>query len=98
MVHLPGCDDRDQAQQFLQAEIAVPRAALPELDDGEFYWNELEGLQVRARLAEAYGTTVLLGRLDHLMETGANNVLVVRACDGSLDQRERLIPWISRTR
>jgi 16S rRNA processing protein RimM len=37
---------------------------------------------------------VLLGRLDHLMETGANDVLVVRACDGSLDQRERLIPWI----
>ena len=70
----------------------MPRAALPELDDGEFYWNELEGLQVRARLAD--GTTVLLGRLDHLMETGANDVLVVRACDGSLDQRERLIPWI----
>jgi len=44
VVHLPGCDDRDQAQRFLQAEIAVPRAALPELEDGEYYWNELEGL------------------------------------------------------
>jgi 16S rRNA processing protein RimM len=92
VVHLPGCDDRDQAQRFLQAAIAVPRAALPELDDGEYYWSELEGLRVRARLAD--GTTVLLGCVDHLMETGANDVLVVHACEGSLDQRERLIPWI----
>ena len=49
-------------------------------------------MRVRARLAD--GTTVLLGCVDHLMETGANDVLVVHACEGSLDQRERLIPWI----
>jgi 16S rRNA processing protein RimM len=74
------------------ADIAVPRAALPELGAGEYYWNQLEGLLVWARLVS--GGTELLGRVDHLMETGANDVLVVRACEGSRDQRERLIPWI----
>jgi 16S rRNA processing protein RimM len=92
VVHLPGCEDRDSAQRFVQADIAVPRAALPELERGEYYWNELEGLQVRSRLAD--GTTVLLGRVDHLLETGANDVLVVRACEGSMDRRERLLPWV----
>ena len=28
------------------------------------------------------------------MATGANDVLVVRACEGSIDRRERLIPWL----
>lgn len=92
VVHLPGCDDRERAQRFVQADIAVPRAALPELGAGEYYWNQLEGLLVWARLGS--GGTELLGRVDHLMETGANDVLVVRACEGSRDQRERLIPWV----
>ncbi|MFO1374129.1 MAG: ribosome maturation factor RimM, partial [Agitococcus sp.] len=36
----------------------------------------------------------LLGQVYSLMETGANDVLVVRACAGSIDSQERLIPWI----
>jgi len=92
VVHLPGCDDRDVAQRFVPADIAVPRASLPELASGEYYWNDLVGLRVWVRPAN--GEAVLLGRVDHLIETGANDVLVVHACDGSLDQRERLIPWV----
>jgi 16S rRNA processing protein RimM len=36
----------------------------------------------------------LLGEIDHLLETGANDVLVVRPCEGSMDDKERLIPWL----
>ena len=36
----------------------------------------------------------LLGRIDHLLETGANDVIVVKPCEGSLDQRERLLPYL----
>jgi 16S rRNA processing protein RimM len=32
--------------------------------------------------------------VDYLIETGANDVLVVKACEGSIDQRERLIPYL----
>jgi 16S rRNA processing protein RimM len=34
--------------------------------------------------------------VDHLLETGANDVLVVKACAGSLDDRERLLPYIAQ--
>ena len=37
---------------------------------------------------------MVLGEVDHLIETGANDVLVVRACEGSIDDRERLIPYL----
>ena len=35
----------------------------------------------------------LFGIVDHLIETGANDVLVVKPCAGSLDDRERLLPY-----
>ncbi len=87
VAHIAGCDDRDLARQFVQAEIAVPAAAMPELPEGEFYWHQIEGLKVLRQ-------GQLLGRVAHLLETGANDVLVVRACEGSIDDRERLLPWV----
>jgi 16S rRNA processing protein RimM len=92
IVQLAGCVDRDHAQRFVQADIAVPRSSLPKLDDGEFYWHEIEGLRVLARREAA--EPVWLGVVDHLLATGANDVLVVRPVEGSVDQRERLIPWV----
>ena len=91
VAHINGCDDRDVARQFVQAGIAVPEAALPELPEGEFYWYQLEGLKV---VAAEGRQPVLLGEVSHLLETGANDVLVVRPCEGSIDQRERLLPWV----
>ena len=40
------------------------------------------------------GSRSLLGRVKTLLETGANDVLVVAPCDGSIDDREHLVPWI----
>jgi len=48
----------------------------------------LEGLQVVNQ------SGVSLGKVDHLMETGANDVLVVRPDTGSFDDKERLIPYV----
>ena len=42
----------------------------------------------------ADGDSMLLGKVAQMMETGANDVLVVRPCQGCIDQRERLIPWL----
>jgi 16S rRNA processing protein RimM len=92
IAHLAGCADRDQALRLVQAEIAVPRSALPRLPDGEYYWQDLEGLRVVARQAD--GTRCWLGVVDHLIATGANDVLVVRPAEGSVDGRERLVPWV----
>ena len=79
---LVGCDDRDQAAELLQTEIAVLREQLPRLRSGVYYWSDLVGLAVVTTEA------VELGSIDHLFETGANDVLVVKG------DRERLIPFI----
>lgn len=86
-------DDRDVAkQQLCQRDIAVAVGDMQTLEQGEFYWYELEGLEVWADSDNS--ESLLLGKLDHLFETGANDVLVVKPCDGSIDMRERLIPYL----
>ncbi len=84
---LKGLDDREVARTYAGFEICVPREQLPDLDEGEFYWYQLVGLNVIDMQGQ------LLGRLDHLLETGANDVMVVKPCAGSLDDRERLLPY-----
>lgn len=84
---LKGLDDREIARTYAGYEICVPRDALPSLDDDEYYWHQLEGL----RVIDLEGR--LFGVIDHLLETGANDVIVVKPCAGSLDDRERLLPY-----
>ena len=81
IARLAGVEDCDQAMLLNGALIAVPGERLHKLKKGQYYWRQLEGLQVVTT------TGVDLGRVDHLMETGANDVLVVRG------DRERLVPY-----
>ncbi len=78
---LERCSDRDQAAELVGADIGVPRDLLPAAPPGEYYWIDLEGLQVVTR------DGVELGRVERLFQTGANDVMVV------LGERERLIPF-----
>lgn len=87
IAHIEGVDDRTAAEALKGNDIAVPLAELPELEGEEYYWHQLQGLSV-------VGNGELLGQVDHLLETGANDVLVVLPCEGSRDKRERLIPWL----
>lgn len=80
VARLAGCDDRDAAARLVGAAIAVRRGQLPEPGEGEYYWSDLIGLRVVNRQG------VEFGRVASLMETGANDVLVVEG------ERERLIP------
>jgi len=93
VVRLQGIDDRDLAASYVSAEIAVFAAAMPKLPQGEYYWHQLEGLQV---FTGFNGEKQLLGKVHHLFETGANDVLVVQACEGSIDQQERLLPYVKQ--
>jgi 16S rRNA processing protein RimM len=80
---LQGCEDRDQAAVYVGAEIAVARSRLPAPAADEYYWTDLVGLRVISTHGEEFGV------VDHLLETGANDVLVVKG------ERDRLIPYIS---
>ncbi|WP_341303581.1 ribosome maturation factor RimM [Pseudomonas sp. TMP25] len=84
---LKGLDDREEARLLAGFEICVPRNLFPELTSGEYYWYQLEGLKVFDQAGQ------LLGKIDHLLETGANDVMVVKPCTDSLDDRERLLPY-----
>ena len=89
VARLNGCDDRTRAErEFIGREIAVAKDVLPTLEDGEFYWRDLIGLRVL--LADGRD----IGRVKELMETGANDVLVVKGDEHSLDRSERLVPWV----
>lgn len=80
---LPGVDDRDGAVAWVGADILVARSRLPAPAEGEYYWADLEGLEV----VTLDGTA--LGRVSHLVATGANDVLVVRGAG-----KERLVPFV----
>jgi len=87
IARLAGCDDRDQAMALMDQEIAVTRDRLPPPTDDEFYWTDLEGLEVRA-MSEGMTCPVRLGVVDHLFSTGANDVMVVKG------EREHLVPFV----
>jgi 16S rRNA processing protein RimM len=76
------CDDRDTAARFAGCEIGIRRNQLPRPEAGEYYWVDLQGLQVLTLGGKS------LGVVDHLLATGANDVLVVKG------ERERLIPFV----
>jgi len=79
---LEGIDDRDRARRLIGAEIVINRSQLAAAGEDEYYWIDLMGLEVQTLDGE------VLGMVDHLLATGANDVLVVRG------ERERLIPFI----
>ena len=84
IARLEGCDDRDAAAAFRGKSVAVPRAVLPRTRSGEYYWADLIGLKVVNAAAQD------LGRVTRILQTGANDVLVVEG------GRERLIPFIAQ--
>ena len=82
VVNLAGYDDRDAAVTLLGKDIAVLRKQLAAPAPGEYYWADLEGLRVVNTAGVEFGV------VDHMFQTGANDVVVVKG------DRERLIPFV----
>jgi 16S rRNA processing protein RimM len=83
VVQLKDCNDRDTAAALAGTDIGVYRSQLPPVDRDEYYWSDLIGLQV---------FTVgdrLLGVVEQLFETGANDVMVVKG------EQEHLVPFVT---
>lgn len=84
-VKFEGIDDRDQAFLLRGYTIEIPRSEFAPTDEGEFYWADLVGMTV----VNQEGLT--LGIVKNLMETGANDVLVIHGEYG-----QKLIPFVSQ--
>ena len=86
---LEGVETRDQAQMLTNCEIAVSAEQMQELPEDEFYWRELFGMQVFT--TKGYD----LGEVTDLLETGSNDVLVIKAnLKDAFGQKERLVPYL----
>ncbi|NKB32178.1 MAG: ribosome maturation factor RimM [Pseudomonadales bacterium] len=91
IVHFAGYDDPETAKKLTGRKLVVATKDLPSLETGSFYWHELEGLEVINEEG------LIFGKIDRLLETGANDVLVVQPTSTSFDERERLIPYIKES-
>lgn len=76
------CTTREIAKTYTNANIIVSASSLPALSAGEYYWKDLIGLSVFNQ------DNILLGTVDHLFETGSNDVICVKG------ERERYIPYL----
>ncbi len=83
---LKGWDTREEARALLGQPISLKMVDLPVLGENEFYWHQLIGMQV---ISEYSDSPVVLGQVTELMETGSNDVLIVRS-----DESSHLVPWV----
>lgn len=94
VVHLKDVDDRDLAQTLNLSNIAIEIQQFEKLSDDDFYWHQLIGLSVVTIFG---GESKCIGVVFSMLETGANDVLVVKASDVSIDDKERLVPYVVDT-
>ena len=93
IAQIEGYNSREDSEVITGCNIAVNRDQLEVLKDGEYYWMDIIGSQV----VNAEG--VNFGTVDSMMETGANDVMVVTSDivsdgEGQSESVERLVPWI----
>lgn len=86
---LKNVNDRETAQSLANVEIGVDLSVFPKLEEGDYYWHDLIGCNVVNLEGYAMGTVT------EMMETGSNDVLVVRAnSKDAFGKQERLIPFL----
>lgn len=85
IVHLSGVNTVAEAEKLKGFVVYVDKSFFPKSGDGEYYFFELFG-------AEVYDeSNVNLGVVDDIIETGSNDVLVVKK-----GKEELLVPVIER--
>jgi 16S rRNA processing protein RimM len=87
LVSLKGIEDRDAADGLVGAKIFIERTALPELEEGSYYWIDIIGLSVFST-DDQY-----IGCIESIMRTAGNDVYIVKNHDKN-DRHEILIPAI----
>jgi len=71
-------DTVENARRLLGGALLVDRSDLPEPEEGEYYWLDLMGLDVRDSTGE------WLGSVDQVVRTAAQDLLSVRGDHGVL--------------
>ena len=82
VAQLKDINNREQASSMIGVDIYIEKSQLPALEEGEYYWEELIGLEVINQ------QQVVLGKVSSLVDTGANSVLIVNG------EKEHWVPYI----
>lgn len=82
LLRLAGCADRDAADRFRGQLVQIGATTAKPLPPGQYYWHQIIGLAVFTEEGEA------LGHITEILETGANDVYVVKGPEG----QELLLP------
>ncbi len=91
VAQLEGVTCREEARELIGTEIAIQPSQLKKLASSDFYWRDLEGLSV------VNLDNKVVGSVSHLIETGANDVMVVKLSAEQIEQRkikEMMIPYL----
>jgi 16S rRNA processing protein RimM len=83
LLKIEGLNNPADVRPLIGSEVGVPRSSLPDLNEGEYYWVDLIGLE--AIKESGYR----LGKVKAIFETKAHDVLVVES-----EGEEVLIPAI----
>jgi 16S rRNA processing protein RimM len=78
-----GRDRIEDVEELVGCTLYMDEKHLPRLEDGEYYWHQLIGMEVRTDAGTAVGT------LEEILDTGSHDVYVVRQ-----GERETLIPAV----
>ena len=84
ILRIEGCEDREAAERFRGTELQITTPDAEPLPEGVYYRWQILGLTVKEN------TGRLLGTVAEILETGANDVYIVRGDD----TRELLLPAI----
>lgn len=82
LFHIANVNTPEEAQRYVNQELAILQEQLPPLKNNEYYWADLEGMQVIDK------NNYVFGIVDHLFNTGSNDVLVV------VGEKRHLIPYL----
>ncbi len=82
LAKLENVGSREAAQKLAGMQVGVWRSELPPITAGQYYWDDLIGLEAYAPSGER------LGRIDHIIEMPAHGVLVIHG------ERQHLVPLV----
>ncbi len=82
VIKIKNIDNREQARIVIGTDVYIDRHQLPKLKKNKYYWEDLIGLKVVNQ------SGFVFGKVQNLMDTGANHVLIVHG------EKEHLIPYI----
>jgi len=78
IVRLKGIEKIEEIEPLIGKKILIQKEALPELEEGEYYWVDLLGIKVETQEGKR------IGKVKEIFPTGAHDVYVVEGKRGDI--------------